>query len=194
MMRCAITDLRFARENVLRWARDGVDFVQLRDKSSTAGALAAGARELLRLLAGSTTRLLINGRADVAVAAGAAGVHLTSSPGELTVAQVRQLFASAGRGAAVVSASCHRLDEVEQARRDGADFVLFGPVFEKRVEGRLVSDGTGLEMLRAAIRTAGTMPVLALGGVDSDNAALCLAAGAAGIAGIRLFVEGASES
>jgi len=65
--------------------------------------------------------------------------------------------------------------------------VLFGPVFEKRVEGELVVRGLELMMLQAACVIAGKLPVLALGGVTAENAAACVQAGAAGVAGIRLF-------
>jgi thiamine-phosphate pyrophosphorylase len=64
---------------------------------------------------------------------------------------------------------------------------LFGPVFEKRVEGIVVVAGVGLERLREACAAAGGIPVLALGGVTWESAERCVAAGAAGVAGIRLF-------
>jgi thiamine-phosphate pyrophosphorylase len=136
---------------------------------------------------GGKTKLLVNGRADVAVAAGADGVHLTSRPGELTAEQVRRVFAAAGRGEPVVSASCHTLDEVRGAVAGGVGLVLFGPVFEKRVGGEVVVRGVGMEALRKACEVAGGMPVLALGGVTAENAVACVEAGAAGVAGIRLF-------
>ncbi len=142
----------------------------------------AGLREV-----GGKTKLLVNGRADVAVAAGADGVHLTSRPGELTAEQVRRVFAAAGRGAPLVSASCHTLEDVRRAVDGGVDLVLSGPVFEKRVAGEVVVAGVGLEALREACTAAAGKPVLALGGVTWENAALCLEAGAAGVAGIRLF-------
>ena len=167
-----------------RWADLGVDFVQLREKT-------LGGSELLRLASamagvfkeqGGTTKLLVNGRADVAVASGADGVHLTSGVDELTVEQVRRVMAGA-----VVSVSCHSLEDVERARDAGVDLILFGPVFGKSVEGSLVVEGVGLEALRRACKVAGGVKVLALGGVDEENAADCVEAGAAGVAGIRLF-------
>ena len=82
---------------------------------------------------GAKTRLLINGRADVALAAGADGVHLTSHPDELTPEEVRRIFAHSTFREPVISVSCHRFDEVKQAHESGADLILFGPVFEKRV-------------------------------------------------------------
>jgi thiamine-phosphate pyrophosphorylase len=83
--------------------------------------------------------------------------------------------------------SCHSVDEVRRAKKEGVDFVLFGPVFEKRVDGEMVGDGVGLERLQEACSAAAGMPVLALGGVTWPRAELCIEAGAAGVAGIRLF-------
>ena len=196
MIRYAITDgARFGADaaarltglvaDAARWADLGVDFVQLREKT-------LGGSELLRLASamvgvfreqGGTTKLLVNGRADVALAAGADGVHLTASADELTVEQVRRVFGEA----AVVSVSCHSVEDVERARDAGVDLILFGPVFGKSVEGSLVVEGVGLEALRRACKVAGGVKVLALGGVDEENAADCVEAGAAGVAGIRLF-------
>jgi thiamine-phosphate pyrophosphorylase len=171
------------------WVEAGIDFVQLRDKSLQAGALAALARALLDEFGqdGGPPRLLINGRADVAAAVGAAGVHLTAHPGELTPEQVRRVFTLAGRPAPVVSVSCHTLDEVQRANAAQVDLILFGPVFEKRVEGEVITPGAGLAGLQAACKVAPGSPVLALGGITVANTPACLAAGAAGIAGIRLF-------
>ena len=186
MLRYAITDGTFSADYAQRLAKDGVDFIQLRDKALPAADLLHRAATLLSALRGSGTRLLINGRADVALAAGAAGVHLTSHPDELSVTQVRTLFNNAGRGAPVLSVSCHTLGGVEQAARDEVDCILFGPVYEKRIHGLMVSGGVGLNALRAAAALAPGR-VFALGGVTETNAAACVTAGAAGVAGIRMF-------
>lgn len=170
-----------------RWARQGVEFAQLRAKSLPARPLAELGRAMLERLVGSSTRLLVNGRADVAAAIGAAGVHLTGSAQELTPEQVREVFVQAGRARPVVSVSCHSLADVERAHAGGADLILFGPVFGKVVAGEPLLPGVGLERLREACLAAGEIPVLALGGVSDDRAAACVAAGARGIAGIRLF-------
>ncbi len=168
-------------------AGEGVEFYQLREKDLPAGTLAALARNVLRALAGTTTLLLINGRTDVAVAAGAHGVHLTSSPEELSATQVHRLYTEAGRPAPLVTVSCHSLDDVARVRRGPLTAVLFGPVFGKTIEGQRTARGIGLGLLREACLLAGPIPVFALGGVTRTNALLCHEAGAAGIAGIRLF-------
>jgi thiamine-phosphate pyrophosphorylase len=200
MLRYAITSRAFYPGNEIeqqaallrqasRWVADGVDLIQLREKDLPATDLAALAREILKAiaLATSSTKLLINSRADIAIATGAHGVHLTASPRELTPAQVRRLYASVNLPAPVISISCHTMEDVQRARDNHADAILFAPVFEKNIAGETISPGQGLNQLRAACLAASPIPVYALGGVTLENAPACLDAGAAGIAGIRLF-------
>jgi thiamine-phosphate pyrophosphorylase len=172
-----------------RWAADGIDRIQLREKDLPAADIAALAREILKTIAAasSATKLLINSRADIALATGAPGVHLTSIPGELTPTQVRTLYARVNLPAPIITISCHTLDEVQRAHEDRVDAILFGPVFEKVVAGQTITPGQGLDQLRAACTSASPVPVYALGGVTLTNAHACTDAGAAGIAGIRLF-------
>ena len=182
-------------------AAAGVNFLQLREKDLPASELAELARAMLKVLRAESegTRLLVNSRADVAVAVRADGVHLTSGEGELAPGQVRSVYAAAGLEEPIVSISCHTIAEVVRAREQGASLVLFGPVFEKVVaegggEETMVAGGTGIEALSAACSAAQEVPVLALGGVTEANAAKCVAAGAAGVAGIRLFAVGGRET
>src|SRR6202012_5162978 len=120
MLRCAITDgtsscfvnaaqIDRLQKQVPGWAAAGIDLIQLREKNLEAGALFALAEAALQTLHDmhSPTKLLINTRADVAIAALAHGVHLTSDPNELTPQQVRELFPHASLPAPVVSISCH---------------------------------------------------------------------------------------
>ena len=211
MLRYAITDrARFAAESgqqaeptrqtallrqAARLAADGIDFLQLRERDLSAAALASLARNLLATLCehNPATRLLVNSRADVAIATHADGVHLTSSPNELTPAQVRALYAAASLPEPVISLACHTLAEVARAASSAPDerptLILFGPVFEKVVGNKLVTAGAGLDLLRAACAAAAPIPVLALGGITPANTDSCLDAGAMGIAAIRLFLE-----
>jgi thiamine-phosphate pyrophosphorylase len=172
-----------------RWIADHIDFIQLREKDLPAASLAAIASKLLQTinLTSSPTRLLINSRADVALAANAHGVHLASSPDDLTPAQVRELHASANRPTPFITISCHTLDDVHRARVQHVDAILFAPVFEKPLPNQQPLPGQGLDLLRAACLAAAPIPVYALGGVTRENAPSCLKAGAAGVAGIRLF-------
>jgi thiamine-phosphate pyrophosphorylase len=205
MLRYAITGrLRLARDEPSRhsrllalastWATTGIDFIQLREKDLSASALAALARDLLAALRAhtppnhTTPKLLINSRADVALAVAADGVHLTSASGSLTPSQVRALYASAHLPAPTISLSCHTLDEVAHARAATPSLILFGPVFQKVVSpDNLTLPGTGLDLLRAACTAASPIPVLALGGITREDTPACLSAGASGIAAIRLF-------
>jgi thiamine-phosphate pyrophosphorylase len=173
-------------EQAARWASAGIDLIQLREKDLPAAWLANLARNLLKTLP-ATTKLLINSRLDIAIATAAHGVHLTAAPGELTPAQVRQLYAAASLPLPVITVSCHTLAEVARARDHRVDGILFAPVFGKIIAGEIVTPGQGLDELRAACTAAAPTPVYALGGVTLKNAPSCLEAGAIGIAGIRLF-------
>ena len=170
-----------------RWAADGINLIQLREKDLPASDMSVLAREILKIIASSATKLLINSRADVALATRAHGVHLTSAPSELTPTQIRTLYAHVNLPAPIVTVSCHGLNEVQRAREDRADAILFGPVFGKTIADRTVVPGQGLDQLHAACTAASSVPVYALGGVTLANARACTDAGAAGIAGIRLF-------
>lgn len=203
MLRYAITNRAlFAgeesekRNSLLRqtfhWVRDGFDFIQLREKDLSDDAIAELASEILEAISATAapTRLLINSRVDVAVATRAHGVHLTTAPGEMTPDGVRRLYASARLPEPVVSVSCHTLLEVEQARENHGDLILFSPVFGKSLGGGETLPGQGLGRLKEACEIAAPVLVFALGGVTAENAAACGAAGAAGIAGIGLFHKG----
>jgi len=129
--------------------------------------------------------VLLNSRTDVALAIGADGVNLRSR--DISPLEVRRIWQAAGStGEPVVAASCHSEEEVRSAKFAGADFAVFGPVFEKGGTA-----GVGITALRAAC--AHGIPVFALGGLTLENARSCLACGAAGVAGIRLFQRGDLE-
>lgn len=160
-----------------------VTLVQLREKGLTAHALYELARAAALVARGSGTRVLVNDRADVARAAGCDGVHLTTRSLEAGV--VRRSFGEDF----LIGVSAHTPREAREARDGGADFAVFGPVFDtpsKRAYGAPV----GLDALGEAARELSPFPLVALGGVDEGNAAEVLRAGAAGVAGIRLFADG----
>lgn len=160
-------------------AASGVDAVQLREKDLDDLDLYALARRARAILPASC-RLLINGRPDVALAAGADGVHLPVAG--LPVAAVTGRW---GRRL-LVGVSAHRVDEVEAARRDGAAYALFGPVFATPAKPA----AAGLDRLAAA--AAAGLPVIAVGGVTAERLPDLAIAGAAGAAGIRCFADPAS--
>jgi len=187
MLRMAIVDEQTHPARVAALAAMRVEYVQLRAKTLSAGQLLRLAEAFREAVRGSHTKLLVNTRADVAAATGAHGVHLASHHGALTPEQVREVFRRAAQPSPIVSLSCHTVQDVQRARSIQADLLLFGPVFEKRLDADLALVGTGTGRLREACHAAGSIPVLALGGVQGDNTQVCLDAGAAGVAAIRLF-------
>jgi thiamine-phosphate pyrophosphorylase len=158
----------------------GVDFVQLREKLLRPRVLYELAARSAEIVRGTKTRLLVNDRADIARAAGADGVHLTTH--SLDAATVRRAFGPD----LLVGASTHTLAEAREARDGGADFALFGPVFDTPSK-RAYGAPAGLERLGQTARSLAPFPVLGLGGVTRDNCAQVLGAGAGGVAAIRLF-------
>lgn len=185
-----ITDRRLlgsdpsSRERLVQFAADaaaaGIDLIQIRERD-------LGVRDLLGLAravvaaTGSTARVLVNDRADVALAAGAAGVHLTTT--SIPVRAVRKAF---GRSL-LVGVSTHSAAEAREAGAEGADFVVCGPVFPTPSKAGL-GPPLGPDGLRCAVR-ASRAPVYALGGVTTGLFSVARETGAAGIAGIRLFHE-----
>ena len=187
-------------EKIAEASRAGVDFIQLREKDLCAGDLESLARDAVAVLQSNSklearnSKLLINHRADIALAAGADGVHLRSD--DISAADARVVLSRNRKRETLVGVSCHSARDVALAESQGADFAVFAPVFEKSGH-----PGAGLDALRQACARAAppnpkveagvvhSMPVLALGGVTLENARACRQAGAAGIAAIRLFQE-----
>ena len=165
-------------------AIQGIDFLLIREKDLADAPLAALSRAIIAAIheTGSSIKVLISRRLDIALAVRAHGVHLSAAPGELTPDYVRRLIPNA-----FVSVSCHSLDDVRRARDNGASAILFGPIFGKVVAGVEAVPGVGLDLLRHACTLAGNTPVFALGGITTDNAAACTSVGASGIAAIRMF-------
>ncbi|HSZ62839.1 MAG TPA: thiamine phosphate synthase [Terriglobales bacterium] len=173
-----------------------VDYIQLREKDLSGRELETLARQAVEIVRqnSSTTRLLINSRVDVALATGADGVHLRA--GDVTPSEVAGMLRAAlptpqtvGDVSFIIAASCHSDEEVTRAESQAVDFAVFAPVFGK--SGARQAAPAGLAALRLACQAK--IPILALGGVTMKNAASCVDAGAAGIAGIRLFQENRIE-
>lgn len=164
-------------------ARAGVDMVQVREKTLSDRALLAVVSAVRSALRPLPTRLLVNGRPDIALAAGADGVQVPEDG--LPVADVKRAFPSL-----TVGASCHSVDAVRRAAGEGADFVLLGPVFA--TPGK-EERALGLDVLAAAA-SAVVVPVHAIGGVTPARVAALRGAGARGGAAIRPFLEGPADA
>jgi thiamine-phosphate pyrophosphorylase len=181
---CYITDRRALEPKpLLPWIREavraGVDMVQIREKDLPTRDLLGLVMEAVDAARGTATRLVVNDRLDVALAAGAAGVHLGTQ--SLPARVVRELVPRDF----LVGVSCHSLEETLSAEAGGADYVLLGPIFE--TPSKLpYGPPLGLAKLREVAAQV-KMPVLALGGITVERVRACLEAGAAGIAGIALF-------
>ena len=164
-------------------ARAGVDLVQVREKTLSDRALLAVVSAVRAALASTSTRLLVNGRPDVALAAGAYGVQVPEEG--LPVADVKRAFPSL-----TVGASCHSVEAARRAAGEGADFVLLGPIFATPgKEERTL----GLDVLAAAA-AAVAVPLHAIGGVTPARVPALRAAGARGGAAIRPFLEGPADA
>lgn len=174
MNRYCITD---SAETASRAARDGVEMIQIRAKELSTRALA----ELVRraLATSGKSKILVNTRTDVALACGAHGVHLPG--GSMPPADIRRIVPEGF----LIGVSCHTVDELRAAEREGADFAVYGPVFPSLTKSLTP---IGLDAFRDAVAKV-RLPVYALGGVTGENAGACIDAGAAGIAGISLFAS-----
>jgi thiamine-phosphate diphosphorylase len=161
-------------------ARAGVDLVQVRERGLEDLSLLALVEGVRDAIAGTGSRLLVNDRVDVALAAGADGAHLPGSAA--ACARIRSIVPDAF----LVGRSVHSVGEATAAAADGScDYLLFGTVFESRSKapGHAVA---GLDAL-AEVCAAVPLPVLAVGGITAERVPDIVRAGAAGLAGIGLF-------
>jgi thiamine-phosphate pyrophosphorylase len=180
------------------WAQYNIDYIQIREKNLPPSDLLLLTQQIVAAVRNEnqTTRVLLNGPAQIALDARADGVHLPANAPSNAAEQARNLLAATGRDA-ILSHSCHSVKEVLKAKEESQrnplatvtnTLILYAPVFEKSLSGENPLPGLGLESLRAAADAAKPVPVFALGGVTLQNAPSCLVAGAAGIAAIRLFL------
>jgi thiamine-phosphate pyrophosphorylase len=165
----------------------GVPLFQIREKSLPARVLFELVARAVEITRGSKTRLLVNDRSDIARAAGADGVHLTTH--SLPVDVVRVTCGAEF----LIGASTHSLAEARAAHDAGADFVVFGPVFETESK-RAYGQPQGLDKLREVTRALGEFPVVAIGGITLENVHECFQAGARGVAAISMLGDAVTMS
>jgi len=176
----ASKEFRWILDQVSAAVAAGVQLIQLREKRLTARVLFELTARAAELTRGTSTRLLVNDRADIAAGAGADGVHVTTRSLEPKV--VRRTFGDEY----LIGASTHSLAEAKNARDGGADFIVFGPIFPTPSKEEY-GPPLGVDCLADVASALSPFPVLALGGISIENARECLRAGANGIAGISLF-------
>jgi len=176
---------RLLLDKIEQAAHAGVDFVQLREKDLSGRELAELTAQARRRISVACV-LLVNDRLDVALANGAGGVHLGEH--SLPVAEARRLASQeCAQERFTVGASVHSLEAAREAVAQGANYLIFGPIF---VTPSKMSFGEpqGLARLRAVCEGV-RIPVIAIGGIAVDNFRDCLQAGASGIAAIRMFQD-----
>ena len=188
MIRHFVTDRRRFRlssddliARAVRAAAAGVACIQVRERDLPDAALARLVREMVDAVAGTHATVLVNDRADIAIAAGAGGVHLPAD--SVPASRLRPIVPSRF----LVGRSVHTLEEVDRAVADGGcDYLMFGTVFpsQGKPDGHLVA---GLDALRAACARS-PLPVIAIGGMSDARAAEVASAGAAGLAGVGMFM------
>ncbi len=154
-----------------------ISLIQIREKKLSARLVFELAAEAVKLRRNTETKILINDRADIALAANADGVHLTSH--SLTAEIIRQTFPQNF----IIGVSTHTIEEAELAKNQGADFATFSPIFDSPGKGNL----QGVEKLREVCEKLKPFPMVALGGIDKTNYKSVLDNGASGFAAIRFL-------
>jgi thiamine-phosphate pyrophosphorylase len=173
-------------------AAAGVDWIQIREKDLSGRDSGLLTREALQRAVKSPAsnaapaRILVNDRLDVALSEGAGGVHLGENSLPLPEAK-RLVKAQALSQHFLIGISCHSVETARSAASGGADYLFFGPIFATPSKAEFGAP-QGLERLAEVCRAV-SIPVLAIGGITLANASGCLAAGASGIAAIRLFQD-----
>ena len=188
MLRYAITNGGSAEEGIAwmertrRWLDEGVELIQIREKTLSTRALCGLTRHVMALPNPHGAKILVNDRTDIAIACGAHGVHLRDH--SIDPLRIRR-FSPDGF---LIGVSCHERAAVESA--EGADFLVVAPIFKPSSKTDLRAT-LGLQGL-SEFTSATKIPVFALGGVSRQNAQACIDAGAAGVAGITLFYSEAN--
>jgi thiamine-phosphate pyrophosphorylase len=178
------TQLKYStlEDSIAQAIAAGVDWVQIREKDLPARSLLAVTEPVVsQARQHGTTRVVVNDRLDVALAANAHGVHLSTR--SMPVDLVRKLAPPEF----LVGVSCHSLAEAQAAEKAGADYLLLGPIFSTPSKLQY-GPPLGLAILRR-VTSEVSIPVIALGGITADRVAACRENGAAGIGAIRLFQE-----
>jgi thiamine-phosphate pyrophosphorylase len=207
MILCYVTDRHLLSEaapldallrHIGNAAATGVDWIQIREKDLSGRELADFTRRALAAVYHEATQgnpkppqIIVNDRIDVALAAGAAGVHLSST--SIAAEKAFQWFRTGNAPENfAIGVSCHSLAEAVAAEKAGASYIFFGPIYEtpsKTAFGK----PQDIEKLAEVCRSV-RIPVVAIGGITETNAPACVKAGASGIAAIRMFQQAADTA
>jgi len=158
-------------------ASNKISLIQIREKKLSARLVFELAREAVKLTQNTGTKLLVNDRADIALAANADGVHLTAR--SLSAGAIRRAFPKDF----IIGVSTHTIEEAGNAKNQTADFVTFSPIFSMPNKDKF----QGIENLREVCEKLKPFPVIALGGIDETNYKSVLENGASGFAAIRFL-------
>ena len=170
-----VSESRKILDNVRSAIADGVSMVQVREKELPARSVFELVRDVVDIARDSETLVVVNDRPDIALAAAADGVHLPES--SIRPRVVREAFLNR----LIIGSSVHSLGAARRAAADGADYIVFAPVFETPGKG----EPAGLDRLRDVCHAVPKTPVIALGGIDENSAGRVIDVGAAGVAAIR---------
>jgi thiamine-phosphate pyrophosphorylase len=180
VIRCLITDGTYANDpsrwidKIRRALAEGIELIQIRERDLPPRDLAGVAKLVMELPERARTKILINDRADIAIASGADGVHLRDGSPE------PRIFRSLGL---LVTAACHGPEKAAEV--EGADYAILAPIFVP-LSKAAATPPLGTDAIKEFARRS-RVPVLALGGITKENAPDCIRAGAAGIAGVTYF-------
>jgi thiamine-phosphate pyrophosphorylase len=171
------------KNSILRLVKIAVDakisLIQIREKQLPALKIFELVSECVKITQTSETKLLVNDRADIALAAGADGVHLTLT--SISCVIIRRKFPENF----IIGVSAHNFKEASEAKSQNADFITFSPIFGTPEKG----EPKGLDELSKVCKKLDPFPVIALGGIDETNYASVLDNGARGFAAIRFLTK-----
>lgn len=175
-----ITDRKLCKKPFLEViesaCKAGVKAIQLREKDLNSRELLELAQKVRKITSNYKTKLFINDRADIARLVNADGLQIPENGLPIKVA--KRLLSKK-----LIGGSCHSLEKALKAEKEGADFIVFGSVFK----GKFLHEPQGLEKLQLVCKKI-KIPVFAVGGVNFENAGLCISAGAYGVAAISAIM------
>jgi len=162
-----------------------VRYLQLREKSLSDREILKTADEIMQITNGTETRFILNDRADLAAICGVDGLHLGQD--DIRLADAKKIC---GEKVSRFGLSTHNLEQVKEAVKLNPDYIGFGPIFQTPTKAK-PDPVIGTEMIPEAVKLAGDIPVVAIGGIDGGNLSRVLDAGARNVCMVRYFMDNA---